>query len=82
MLASTNHFKSSANMPEGRQSPPPEQQAPHQGSAPVANPNAQGAAPSDSHAKDASEQQKHETLSSNPSHVMDDKAKEKTAKTT
>ena len=69
-------------MPEGRQSPPPEQQHPHQGTAPVANPNDQGAAPSAQHAQEKSEQQKHEHLESNPAHVMDDKAKEKVSKST
>ena len=67
-------------MPEGRQSPDPETQHPHQGTAPVADPNKQGAAPSETHAKEASDKQKHETLESNPAHVMDDKAKEKVAK--
>lgn len=69
-------------MPEGRQSPPPETQHPRQGTAPVANPNDQGAAPSATYAKEASDKQKHETLESNPSHSIEDKAKEKTAKTT
>lgn len=68
-------------MPEGRQSPDPATQHPHQGTAPVANPNDQGAAPSAQHAQQQSDKQKHETLESNPTHVMDDKAKEKVAKT-
>ena len=70
-------------MEQGRQSPPPEQQHPSQGTEPVASkPNDQGAAPSLDHAKEASDKQKHDTLPSNPSNVMEDKAKEKVAKTT
>lgn len=65
---------------QGRQSPDPENQAPKQATAQQANPNQQGAAPSQDHAKDKSEQQKSEGLSSNPTGPMDHAAEEKTKK--
>lgn len=66
---------------QGRQSPPPEAQAGKQGADPVANPN-QGAAPSAQYAQEESEKQKTQSLESNPGHVMDQAAKDKTSKTT
>lgn len=67
---------------QGRQSPEPESQDPKQGSAPVAAPNEQNAAPSMDYAKDESEKQKSAGgLPSNPTGGMMDQAKEKTEKT-
>lgn len=63
---------------QGRQSPEPEQQShaqvglPEHGKA--------GAAPSDTHAKDVSEDAKKNTLSSNPKGPMEDAAHEKVSK--
>jgi len=63
----------------GRQSPDPENQSnAQQGS--TANPNQQGAAPSQEHAKEASDDQK-KGLSSNPEGPLDKAAEEKTSKT-
>ncbi|KAF1983638.1 hypothetical protein K402DRAFT_396396 [Aulographum hederae CBS 113979] len=63
----------------GRQSPDPAQQAESQGSAPVAAPNDQGAAPSKDHAADASKDQLKD-LASNPKHVLEEASEAKTAK--
>ncbi len=64
----------------GRQSPDPESQMGHQQTEPTAQPNQQGAAPSEEHAKDASEEQK-SSLPSNPTHPLAKASEEKTSKT-
>ncbi|KAF2263693.1 hypothetical protein CC78DRAFT_581072 [Lojkania enalia] len=62
----------------GRQSPDPERQSGAQQSDPPASePNEQGGAPSVSHAKEASDNQK-ANLASNPTHPLEKFAEEKT----
>ena len=63
---------------EGRQSPPPEQQSNAQVGAPESG--KVGAAPSETHAKDASEDHKASTLSSNPEGPLEAAAQEKVSK--
>ncbi|KAF2236112.1 hypothetical protein EV356DRAFT_498962 [Viridothelium virens] len=66
---------------QGRQSPDPERQTGGQLHDPQAKPNELGAAPSQDHAKDASEQQK-ANLPSNPTGPLEKAAEEKTSKGT
>ncbi|KAF2473522.1 uncharacterized protein BDR25DRAFT_283132 [Lindgomyces ingoldianus] len=64
----------------GRQSPGPESQTGAQQQDPVAmNPNEQGGAPSQSHAKEASDDQK-ANLASNPTHPLAKHSEETTSK--
>lgn len=62
----------------GRQSPEPENQGSHQVGA-LASGDI-GAAPSDTHAKDQSEEHKHDGLESNPTGPLDEAAEQKTTK--
>lgn len=62
----------------GRQSPEPEDQSNSQVGAPESG--KVDAAPSASHAKDSSEQTKHQGLSSNPGGPLDAAAEQKTSK--
>ncbi|MCJ1464820.1 hypothetical protein MMC07_003434 [Pseudocyphellaria aurata] len=62
----------------GRQSPDPENQGSHQVGAPASADV--GAAPSDTYAKDKSEEHKHEGLESNPTGPLDEAAERKTTK--
>ncbi|KAJ9621316.1 hypothetical protein H2203_007368 [Taxawa tesnikishii (nom. ined.)] len=64
---------------EGRQSPEPEQQSNKQ-TGQTADPNAQGAAPSETHAQEASKEQL-KNLPSNPEPPLAKAAEEKTSKT-
>ena len=63
----------------GRQSPDPENQKPEQSSEPTASGHAD-AAPSDTHAQDASDEQKSSVLESNPKGPLEDIAQEKLSK--
>ncbi|KAF1959695.1 hypothetical protein CC80DRAFT_489801 [Byssothecium circinans] len=63
----------------GRQSPDPENQSSGQSGATTTNINKQGGAPSQEHAKEASDNQK-AGLSSNPTHPLEKHAEEKTSK--
>ena len=63
---------------QGRQSPEPETQSHEQVSAPESGKI--DAAPSATHAKDTSEETKHEGLSSNPAGPLEGAAQEKTSK--
>lgn len=63
----------------GRQSPEPENQSGAQSGATTTNINQQGGAPSQEHAKEASDDQK-SGLSSNPTHPLDKAAEDKTSK--
>ena len=63
----------------GRQSPEPEQQSDAQQGTMATNANDQGGAPSQEHAKDASDDQKSK-LASNPTHPLAKHAEETTSK--
>ncbi|KAF2712088.1 hypothetical protein K504DRAFT_464174 [Pleomassaria siparia CBS 279.74] len=63
----------------GRQSPEPENQTEGQSGTVASNPNEQGGAPTDSSAKEASNEQKSK-LPSNPEHILAASAEEKTSK--
>ena len=62
----------------GRQSPDPENQGSHQVGIPASGDI--GAAPSDTHAKDQSEDHKYEGLESNPTGPLDAAAEQKVTK--
>lgn len=66
---------------QGRQSPEPESQTPGQvGHAETTDAARVDAAPSDTHAQEASEEHKHSALSSNPEGPLDAAVKEKQSK--
>ena len=64
---------------QGRQSPEPERQSDAQQGKMSDNVNEQGGAPSQEHAKEASDEHK-SSLSSNPEHPLAEHAKETTSK--
>ena len=66
---------------QGRQSPDPERSTGAQTGTTAENPNEQGAAPSDTHAQEASKDQLNK-LESNPKGPLEDAAETKTAKGT
>ena len=64
---------------QGRQSPPPEDQSHEQVGVPESGKTGD-AAPSETHAKDKSEEVKHTVLESNPTGPLEQAAKEKVSK--
>jgi hypothetical protein len=64
---------------QGRQSPEPENQSEGQSGTVASNPNEQGGAPAGGNAQQNSDDTKSK-LSSNPTHPLEEAAKEKTSK--